>query len=104
MLANEWDKPAGRLESAHPDRKSANTTLRDQGAKSRRPIWFADITRQELADCGDESNIRQDEVRISRHDQALAADACKTRAELPADLATLRNRPTELEWVERCKR
>ncbi len=45
-----------------------------------------------------------DELRISRHDQALAADACKTKAELPADMATLRNRPTELEWVEGCKR
>ena len=60
MLANEWDKLAGRLKPAHPDRKSTNTALRDRGAESRRPIWFAEITRQELADCGDESNIRQE--------------------------------------------
>ncbi len=40
------------------------------------------------------------EVRMSRHDEALAADACKTKAEIPTDLATLRNRPTELEWEE----
>ncbi len=40
---------------------------------------------------------------MSRHDQALAADARKTETELPADLAALRNRPTELEWAEECK-
>ncbi len=60
MLANEWDKPAGRLEPAHPGRKSANTAFRDRGAESRGPVWFADITRPELADCGDGSNIRQE--------------------------------------------
>ena len=41
---------------------------------------------------------------MSKHDQALAADARQTKTGLPADLATLRNRPTELEWAEGRKR
>ncbi len=37
---------------------------------------------------------------MSRNDQALATDARKSKAELLADLATLRNRLTELEGAE----